>query len=138
MRSFEESHLIEWSWSGISAVDDHHCKRYNQQSTHTGQSGWQKNNQRKCTVRNIRPRQSDQSVTNSKRRKKVKLNPKMVCHRSLFGLFLIHIIFARNYVQSSGFGRCPKYPSMPKFNMTKVIIIANRASHSIIILTSVS
>lgn len=35
----------------------------------------------------------------------------------LFGLIYIES------VHSSGFGKCPNYPSMPKFNLTKVIFL---------------
>lgn len=41
--------------------------------------------------------------------------------RSLFAATaLLLAAFACGRTDASGFGRCPKYPSMPKFNMTKV------------------
>jgi len=42
-------------------------------------------------------------------------------HCSLFGILLFNIILCRSYVSPAGFGRCPKYPSMPKYNMTKFL-----------------
>lgn len=39
--------------------------------------------------------------------------------RLLLPFAAVLLLFAYN-AQASGFGRCPKYPSMPKFNMTKV------------------
>lgn len=39
-------------------------------------------------------------------------------------LVLLQLLLADNAVHGSGFGRCPKYPSMPKFNMTRVCLCA--------------
>lgn len=40
-----------------------------------------------------------------------------------FGLSAVLFVLHMDDVQSSGFGRCPNYPSMPKFNMTKVRVV---------------
>lgn len=41
-------------------------------------------------------------------------------------LILLQIILTiLHSTTSSGFGRCPNYPSMPKFNVTKVSKILN-------------
>lgn len=36
------------------------------------------------------------------------------------GVFVIGVLAIVNRAQASGFGKCPNYPSMPKFNLTKV------------------
>lgn len=39
---------------------------------------------------------------------------RVICLTTIFVILLVRV------VESSGFGKCPKYPSMPKFDMTKV------------------
>lgn len=36
-------------------------------------------------------------------------------------LVCVSILLLVRLAESSGFGKCPKYPSMPKFDMTKVM-----------------
>jgi hypothetical protein len=36
------------------------------------------------------------------------------------GLVLFTVIVLTDNVRSSGFGKCPNYPSMPKYNMSRV------------------
>ncbi|XP_055374348.1 apolipoprotein D [Condylostylus longicornis] len=51
---------------------------------------------------------------------KIKIMELILNKKEIFlTLFLLLINF--NIINGYGFGRCPKYPSMPKFNMTKIL-----------------
>lgn len=40
--------------------------------------------------------------------------------RLAIGVFIVYGLIVTGMVHASGFGKCPNYPSMPKFNLTKV------------------
>ncbi|XP_034652178.1 apolipoprotein D isoform X1 [Drosophila subobscura] len=67
----------------------------------------------------IREIQSEIKLENKIKYNQAIMDKQMLCHISAFLLvFLLTFVAETN---AYGFGRCPNYPSMPKFNMSRVL-----------------